>query len=243
MILTWDQGLLINCLKKERENAKEPTNQYEASTPPAQQDKGFYKKSELSETETKQLLNNRYIISEHVGLFGGRREAYLLKPRHNEGAEHFFTVKAIEEYLRQYTDKVVLYETTKPDIVFKANGREVAVEVETGVKYKTARKKLEKMVENNNQKYGDNWFFVVTDVKGFKREYSSYKTTYARRETLAVLKELFKGVLRNQEAAPQKEHPDLKKSRNSNSEATEAKSLENSQMGNQKPILNNAQTA
>lgn len=79
---------------------------------------GFFKKSELNQDEINYLINEGYKVSSHVGLNGGIRKYYLLKPRFNETASHFFLVKAIEVYLRKYTDKVWLYETKKPDIVF-----------------------------------------------------------------------------------------------------------------------------
>ena len=98
------------------------------------EDYGFFKKAELNKDEIWYLLYKGYKISSHVGLKGGVRKYYLLKPRFNETASHFFLVKAIESYLRKYTDKVWLYETKKPDIVFERNKKKIAVEIETGLK-------------------------------------------------------------------------------------------------------------
>ena len=64
------------------------------------------------------LINNGYTLSSHVNLDGGRQEDFLLKPDENESEAHFFLVKAIEEYLRKYTKKIELYNTTRPDIVY-----------------------------------------------------------------------------------------------------------------------------
>ena len=229
-------------LNKERENAKEPTTHYETPTPPAQQDKGFYKKANLSETEAKQLLEKGYIVSEHVGLFGGRREEYLLKPRHNESPEHFFTVKAIEEYLRQYTDKITLYETTKPDIVFEANGKKIAVEVETGKKFKKDNNKLLQKVASNNEEYGNCWFFVVINVKDDKERYGKLATTYARREVPNYVKDCFKQS-GSQNNPDEKGTETTSQSPNSSSGVKSPESLEFGGNGSQNLPLNRAGTA
>jgi hypothetical protein len=192
-------------LKKERDTAKEPATHFETPTPPTQQDKGFYKKANLSEAEVKQLLDKGYVLSEHVGLFGGRREEYLLKPRQNESPEHFFTVKAIEEYLRQYTKDVTLYETTKPDIVFTANGKQVAIEVETGLKLRKTNTRIEEKVRMLNEQYGTDWFFVVIKAREDREKYAKFGTSYSRRDVPEIIKQHFTEPQSNSSAiAPEK---------------------------------------
>jgi len=65
------------------------------------------------------LVNEGYTLSSHVNLLGGRQEDFLLKPNENESEAHFFLIKVIEEYLQRHTKNVKLFNTTKPDIVFK----------------------------------------------------------------------------------------------------------------------------
>ena len=105
----------------------------------------------------------------------------LLKPRSNESPEHFFIVKKLEEFIKKYADKVEIYETREPDIVFEVKGKKVAIEVETGVKYKNDKKKLLRKIANLNRLYKDDWYFVVTDWSD-KEKYQKLGKAHARRE-------------------------------------------------------------
>src|SRR3989344_2721118 len=149
--------------------------------------KGIFKKVGLSAQEVTELVNHGYVLSSLVGLYGGRREEYLLKPRSNESVEHFFVVKLIEEYIQRYTSDVVLFETSEADIVFESQGKKVAIEVETGVKLRKENPRVEMKVDLLNKKYGSDWFIVVTDWS-FKEKYQKYGKTYVRKEVTAILK-------------------------------------------------------
>lgn len=175
-------------LQREIENANEVVVEFEKAT--LDYSKGWFKKSQLSKEEVEELLNKGYILSSLVGIYGGQREAYLLKPRHNESPEHFFITKMIEEYLRRYTDKVELFETKEPDIVFEANEKKVAVEVETGLKLRKNNPRIEEKVILLNKKFNDDWFFVVVDWKD-KEKYLKYGNTYVRKEVPAILKKQY----------------------------------------------------
>ncbi len=172
-------------LKKEIENANDIVTEFEKVS--LDFTKGWFKKSALSKEEIDELLKKGYTISFLVGIFGGQREGFLLKPRFNETPEHFFLVKMIENYIRNYTDKVELFETREPDIVFEINGKKVAIEVETGIKLRKTNPVLDKKVANLNKKYKEDWFFVVVDWKD-KEKYQKYGKTYVRKEVSAILK-------------------------------------------------------
>ena len=152
---------------------------------------GFFKKSELNKDEIWYLLDKGYKVSSHVGLNGGVRKYYLLKPRFNETNSHFFLVKAIEAHLRHYTDKIWLYETKKPDIVFEVNKRKIAVEIETGLKLNKDIKHIKEKVKILNEKY-KKWFFVVTK-RDYRDKYENFGTTYLRTEIPQIMKKLFGG--------------------------------------------------
>ena len=86
--------------------------------------------------------------------------------------------------IKKYTDKVQIYETIEPDIVFNWNNREVAIEVETGKRHIS---RVEKKVKFLNKKYGEDWFFVVINWKD-KEKYAKLGKTYVRKEVTAILK-------------------------------------------------------
>ena len=149
--------------------------------------KGFFKKSELNDEEIKYLLNNGYKESSHLGIATKSVERYLLKPHANEGDGHFFLVNDIYNYIRKFTDKVWMYNTVKPDVVFiDKNGKKIAVEVETGKVYFNNKKQLLDKIKNLNKEY-DEWFFVLTE-KNFVKEYSQLGKTYDKRNIGETLK-------------------------------------------------------
>jgi conjugal transfer ATP-binding protein TraC len=153
------------------------------------EDERFFRKKDISEDELIYLVNNGYTLSSHVNLLGGRQEDFLLKPNENESEAHFFLIKAIEEHLQRYTKSVKLFNTTKPDIVFKDKEGEIwAIEIETGSK--KDKKMLEDKVKTLNKNLGERWFFVVTDKK-VKKKYEKYGETLTRFDVSERLASLF----------------------------------------------------
>ncbi len=174
-------------LAKEREKANEIVTEFE---PAFDYSKGIFRRKDLTKEQVEDLLKHGYHLSAQIGLFGGRQEEYVLKPRSNESLEHFFLIKMIEEYLKKHTASVQLFEMKEADIVFQHNGKTIAIEVETGKKYDKDRKYLAKKVQWLTKKYGENWFFVVTDWS-YKEKYTKLGTTYTRKEVPAVLKKQY----------------------------------------------------
>jgi conjugal transfer ATP-binding protein TraC len=157
-------------------------------------DKGFYKKSELKPEEIDFLLKKGYIVSSHVSLGGGQRYDYLIKTRGNETAEHFFLIKAVEEYLKGLTNDVELFETQKPDIVFSANGKKWAFEIETGTLIKYNPEQFFKKIVKLKKEFGENWIVIVT--KGDQcYTYSRYAKTYHRGNIERKIRSIFREKL------------------------------------------------
>src|SRR3989344_8672609 len=147
----------------------------------------MYLKFRLKSWRIEELLQKGYQESAHIGLYGGRKQVYLLTPRYNESAEHYFVVKIIEKFIKKYTKKVKLYVSVHPDIIFEWAGRKIAIEVETGKKLRRYNPWLENK-KDNLFNYYFNWFFVVTSWKK-KRTYLLYGPTFVRTQVVKVLKE------------------------------------------------------
>ena len=152
--------------------------------------KGIFKYSELKEEEIEYLYSKGYEISGHVGLDGGHPYDYMLKPRFNESKQHFFLVKLVEAYIKKYTNKISLYETTKPDIVFIAKNKKIAIEVETGSH--NNKNDLLIKIDLLNKGYND-WFFVLTDRYN-RKVYSKYGKCYVRNEIPKLIDSYFLGT-------------------------------------------------
>ena len=78
--------------------------------------KGFYRKEGLNQNEIDFLIRQGYDISSHVPIGKHRQEEFLLKLDGREGKDHFFMVRSAKEYLNQFTNKVKVFETTKPEL-------------------------------------------------------------------------------------------------------------------------------
>ncbi|MBU0470573.1 MAG: ATP-binding protein [Nanoarchaeota archaeon] len=175
-------------LAKEREKANEVVTEYEKPT--VDYGKGWFRKKDLKKEEVEELLKHGYVLSQQIGLYGGRQEEYLLKPRYNESEEHFFVIKIIEEYIRKYTEKIELLVSSNADIIFEYDNKKVAIEVETGAKLRKNNPRIENKVKLLNKNYGKDWFFVVTDWN-VKEKYQKYGETFVRKEIPAILKKRY----------------------------------------------------
>jgi len=143
----------------------------------SKKDIDYYKFKGFKEYVSKSILTNK-------------REKYLVKPRSNEGVQHCFMVYDIANYLKKFTDKIYLYETKKPDIVFKIKDKVYAIEVETGKAFHDKKKFMNK-VRLLNQTYGKNWFFMMTD-KNLTPSYFKFGHTCDERTIKGKLKKIAK---------------------------------------------------
>ena len=181
-------------IKEKESNKKDAIPKYEKEVSiKLDIQKGFYNKAGLTPEEIQFLLSHEYIISSHVGLGGGQRKDYLLKPRANESAQHFFLVKAIEDYIMQFTSQVELFNSVKPDIVFTAGRKEYAVEIETGTTYDSDKRKLAAKASLLSKYYPDRWFFVVTKSE-YAYKYKEIGKTYTRKNIEQAIREIFRNV-------------------------------------------------
>ena len=146
------------------------------------ENKGFYKHKDLKLPDIKYLIGKKYKQSRNLNIHG-ESGLYLLKPRRVESLEHFFLIKDIEDYLQKISDKVELFETTKPDIVFEFKGGKYAIEVDTGKVFTKDKKKLENKIENLKKEYGKRWCFVVTNYR-FASSYNQLGKTFTRKNFL-----------------------------------------------------------
>ena len=143
----------------------------------------------LKEDEANYLKSKGYKECSFYSILSQKKEKYLILPRRSESPQHIFLIHDIESYIRKFTDKVWTYQTVKPDIVCSLNGKEYAIEVETGSMIKYNKKDLKRKIENLNKNYKDRWFFVVTN-RNMASRYSKLGKTYDKRYIPALIKRL-----------------------------------------------------
>ena len=147
---------------------------------------GCVKLKDLKENEIDYLKAKGYREYKFQSILSKKKEIYLIKPRRSESPQHIFLIHDLESYIKKFTNKVKTYQTVKPDIVFKINGKEYAIEVETGKMLKYKKKELMKKVKSLNENYDDRWFFVVTD-KNIASKYRAFGKTCDKRTIQNVI--------------------------------------------------------
>ncbi|MEK6974439.1 MAG: ATP-binding protein [Nanoarchaeota archaeon] len=148
----------------------------------------FFIKGRLRKEEIEYLLNNNYVISCQKDIFNNVKQEYLLKPFFNEGTTHFFLVFTIAGYIKKFTKQVYCYNTVKPDIVFKAKDKSIAIEVETGCNI--SKPDFSRKVDFLNKNY-DEWFFVLTEPRLLEK-YKKYGVCLLRNEIRGRIDDFFK---------------------------------------------------
>lgn len=151
-------------------------------------DQKAYIKKELDKSQIICLETNGFKEVHQVGI-SGKKEVYLVIDDKKESPGHIICIKEIMDYLKSFTQDVSTFRSVKPDIVFKANEKEYAIEVETG-KINNL-KQLKEKVENLKKYYGENWFFFVVD-RNLRKYYEKFGTTYSKRNIKLKIDKIFK---------------------------------------------------
>jgi hypothetical protein len=181
-----DEILSQNKTKKQEEKPKE-LKEVKIKADPTWP---FHSYKDISLEEGKFLLSKGFKEATYQNI-EGEIGKYLIKPRSNESKHHCLLTYDIARFLMKHTDKVWLYQTVKPDIVFQIGKKEIAIEIETGKVLRKNINQLKAKVKALNKNYVDNWFFVLTN-KGVTKSYKEYKQTYTKRNVLKKLESFVK---------------------------------------------------
>jgi hypothetical protein len=147
------------------------------------------KLNDLSTEEVEYLKSEGYKEYKFQAILAEEKEKYLIKPRKKESPQHIFLIYDICTHLRKMTDKIDTYQTVKPDILFKMNDKEYAIEVETGKLLSHNKKALKNKIKNLKKQYADRWFFVVTN-RNLAPAYNKLGPTYEKRTVIQALSRL-----------------------------------------------------
>ncbi|MDP2749570.1 MAG: ATP-binding protein [Nanoarchaeota archaeon] len=176
---------------KPDEIKEEPIPQYEDEIKiNLDEDKGYFKAKGLSKEQVEFLLAKGYKKSQHVSIGKDSPEEFFLKPKGKESEEHFFMVMDVAEFLSEFTQPKISHSKVA-DVIFTANGKKFAIEIETGKVYAMNKKKLKEKVKELNKVYGKNWFFVMTTTRYIYR-YRKFGQVFTRKRVAKKLRSLFK---------------------------------------------------
>jgi hypothetical protein len=186
-------------IKKERELIKSeeielPENQYKTTPEMYKESKiregqKAYLENELGEGEIKFLTTSGFVEVEQTDL-DGKKNFYLVFQDKFESPVHIICIKEIVDYLKQFTQDIQTYRTIMPDIVFEANAKKYAIEVETGEIIRD-KKKMQNKISLLKRRYGNNWFFFVTN-RNLEKEYSKLGETSTKRNIKSKIDKIFK---------------------------------------------------
>lgn len=152
----------------------------------------LYEKDELGSDEVEALKEEDFEEINEYDPKTKMNKSFLVKKILNHSATHSFLVARIKEMLDEEPEitNVQLHETKDADITFKIRSKTYAIEVETGTLLSKKRQLHEKVVYLKN-KYGQNWFFVVTHRDLVKR-YKKFANVTPRSEVSKMIEKLAK---------------------------------------------------
>jgi len=127
-------------------------------------EKVLYHGKNLTKEQKNILTNNSYKVRNFMGIGKPNQDEFWIKENDIESLAHTFMVQNIKEELEKYTKKIEVSITKKPDLIFTNKaGKEIAIEVETGIGFKKHRKRLIEKFDQIRQQYKNRVFIVITD--------------------------------------------------------------------------------
>jgi len=151
-------------------------------------ERGLYYGQNLSREERNYLTNYGYTPGTFVPIGKDRQEECWVLWNNVESLEHTFMVQNIKEHLLQYTTDITINTTVGADLVFKdREGREVAIEVETGTQYRKNRLGFNKKFHELAQQYPR--LYIVLAHVAYRRQYERAlgREVYLRKDVPALL--------------------------------------------------------
>lgn len=152
----------------------------------------IYESDNLKFEEIEVLKKEDFKEINEYDLIYKKNTNFLVKQILNHSTTHTFLVGRIGELLNQYKDvkKVYFHETRDADITFEVNYKIYAFEIETGTLL-AKKKQLEEKVSFLNNKYGKNWYFVVTN-RNLAKKYRKYGRVTSRIGVCKIIEKLVK---------------------------------------------------
>ncbi|MFH1802518.1 MAG: hypothetical protein ABH864_03630 [archaeon] len=132
-----------------------------------------FDKAELSEEEIGVLLEEGFKQVNEYCVAKKRVITVLIKPILNHSVAHTFLVWSVGQLLEEYDmiERIVEHETRDADLTFEIEGKEFAIEIETGTLLRK-KKQFEEKIKFLNETYKNRWMIVVSKrdlVKKYKK--------------------------------------------------------------------------
>ncbi|MFH0808555.1 MAG: hypothetical protein V1888_02975 [archaeon] len=150
----------------------------------------IYENRELNKKEIEALEKEDYKKINEYDPIKSKNTTFLVKQILNHSPSHTFLVARIKQLLEKYIDikKIKIHETRDADITFEIKYKIYAFEIEKG-SLLNKKNQLEKKVSFLNNKYGQNWYFIVTN-RDLSKKYRKYGKVTSRMGVRKIIEKL-----------------------------------------------------
>jgi len=163
-IITTNADEIKARIEKEQEQKKKEPKVVESNKINSSEDRICLPYSKANKQQREHLLEQGYKVYKYNNPFGKKQEKFIVKEKLTEKRVHIIVNYLVAEFLKKLECKVKLFSTVEADIIFTTKkNKKFVLEIETGTVTTTRKEVLVNKVESLNKKYGNNWFFIVTD--------------------------------------------------------------------------------
>ncbi len=152
----------------------------------------IYEIDRLNKKEIEVLKKEDYKKTNEYDPIEKRNINFLVKQILNHSPSHTFLVARIKQLLERYIGpkNIRTHDTRDADITFEVKYKIYAFEIEKG-SLLTKKKELRRKVSLLNNKYGQNWYFIVTN-RDLAKKYREYGKVTTRMGVCKIIEKLIK---------------------------------------------------
>lgn len=145
------------------------------------EDNLVFKRERLNKKEVSVLLENGYSQVNEFCVYEKKRISVLVKPELRHTANHTFLIWSAKRLLKKTKGVSKIRETLTrdADIIFEFNGKNYALEIETGNLLRK-HEQLKEKIAYMNKKYPSRWMFIVSN-RDFLTKFRKFGHTTERK--------------------------------------------------------------
>ena len=156
------------------------------------EDISIYEIEKLNKKEIEVLEREGYKKTNQYDPIEKKNVTFLVRQILNHSPSHTFLVARIKQLLEKYISprRIRIHHTRDADITFQINYKIYAFEIEKG-SLLTKKKRLREKVSFLNNKYGQNWYFIVIN-RNLAKKYRKYGKVTSRMGVRKIIEKLVK---------------------------------------------------
>ena len=142
------------------------------------------------------VLNNHGYSLKRAYNIESKQLDYFIKERSNESLDHALLIWLISEEIKKYTSELEIYQTKKPDIVFRNKvEQEINLEIETGIEFDKHQERLNEKFAQLYKTSKGRTYIILTNRSIIKR-YKRFRLPILQKSQIKeFIKQQFSGQL------------------------------------------------